>query len=97
MPKGDPFDRLLESEKALLRLLAWLALSDGSVAPEELELLERLVARTLLTHSTGGDPERTALRLLETIPRADSIPALVNALDSPAQRQLLACLARRAW
>jgi hypothetical protein len=95
MRVADPLDRLLKSERALLRLLAWLAVSDGNVAPEELELLERLVARRLLSHQTGGDPEGVVNRLLATIPGPAIIPTLVKQLESPCQRQLLACLARR--
>ena len=49
MAPGDPIDRLPDSERALLRLLAWLAACEGeAVPPEELELLERLVALSLL-------------------------------------------------
>jgi hypothetical protein len=92
---GDPLDRLPNSERALLRLLAWLATCDGHMAPEELDLLERLVARSLLAQHTGGDPETTAIRLLATPPEASTIPALVAALESPCQQKLLACLGRR--
>lgn len=95
MPPGDPLERLPDSERALLRLLAWLAACDGHAAPEEQELLERLVARSLLAHHTGGDPEGAANRLLATSPGAAAIPALVGALEFPRQRQLLACLGRR--
>jgi pimeloyl-ACP methyl ester carboxylesterase len=95
VPPGDPLERLPDSERALLRLVAWLAACDGHVAPEELELLERLVSRSLLDHHTGGDPEGAANRLLATRPDAAAIPALVTALESPRQRQLLACLGRR--
>jgi hypothetical protein len=79
----------------MLRLLAWLAGCDGEVAPEELELLERLVARSLLAHHTGGDPEGAAAGLVATSPAAADIAELVAALESPRQRQLLACLGRR--
>ena len=49
MAPGDPLDRLPDSERALLQLLAWLAACEGeAVPPEELELLERLVALSLL-------------------------------------------------
>lgn len=95
MPPCNPLDRLPDSERALLRLLAWLAGCDGEVAPEELELLERLVARSLLAHHTGGDPEGAAAGLVATSPAAADIAELVAALESPRQRQLLACLGRR--
>lgn len=95
MATGDPLDRLPDSERALLRLLAWLAGCDGEVAPEELELLERLVARSLLAHHTGGDPEGAAAGLVAICPAAADIAELVAALESPRQRQLLACLGRR--
>jgi hypothetical protein len=95
MAPGDPLDRIPESERSFLRLLAWLASSDGDVAPQEHELLERLVARSLLAHKTGGDPEGAANRLLATTPAAAAIAPLVDDLESPRQRQLLACLGRR--
>lgn len=95
VPSGDPLDRLPASERALLRLLAWLGVSDGHVAPEELELLERLVARSLLAQNTGGDPEAATARLLGTSPDAATIPSLVAELNCPRQRQLLACLGHR--
>lgn len=53
MPPDDPLDQLPDSKRALLQLLAWLGSCDGTVAPEELKLLERLVAR--------GCPAATAL------------------------------------
>jgi hypothetical protein len=95
MAPGDPLDRIPESERSFLRLLAWLASCDGDVAPQEHELLERLVARSLLAHKTGGDPEGAANRLLTTSPDAAAIAPLVDDLESPRQRQLLACLGRR--
>lgn len=95
MAPGDPLDRIPESERSFLRLLAWLASCDGDVAPQEHELLERLVSRSLLAHQTGGDPEGAANRLLTTSPDAAAIAPLVDDLESPRQRQLLACLGRR--
>jgi hypothetical protein len=96
MAPGDPLDRLPDSERALLRLLAWLAACEGElVPPEELELLERLVALSLLAHHTGGDPQGAAARLLATAPHEAAIADLVTALESPRQRQLLAYQGRR--
>jgi hypothetical protein len=96
MAPGDPLDRLPDSERALLRLLAWLAACEGeTVPPEELELLERLVALSLLAHHTGGDPEGAAARLLATAPHGAAIEDLVTALESPRQRQLLAYQGQR--
>ncbi len=63
--REGPLAGLSPSQRALLRIACWVAWSDGDVAPEERELLEKLVAATL-----PGDAS-----LLDT---ADAVRLLVN-------------------
>jgi hypothetical protein len=62
---AGPLAGLNPSQRALLRIACWVAWSDGDVAEEERDLLEKVVAATL----PGGTP------LVDT---ADAVRALVG-------------------
>jgi len=62
---ASPLAALNPSQRALLRIACWVAWSDGNVAEEERDLLEKVVAATL----PGGTP------LVDT---TDAVRALVG-------------------
>jgi predicted alpha/beta-hydrolase family hydrolase len=83
------------SERALLRLLAWLVTADGLISAQELELSQRLVARLLLAHDQLGDPVQLAAQLVQTTPASAELDGLVSQLRSDHERRLVASLGRR--
>lgn len=84
------------SERALLRLLAWLVTADGQISPKELAWMQHLVARLLLAHDRLGDPVELAAQLLvQSTPASVELAALVSQLRTDHERRLVACLARR--
>ncbi len=91
----DALAHLPADERAVLRLLTWIAQADGEVAPEEADLLEHLVASRLLARGRWGDPDAAAARLCREPVRPEELPELVAQLRSPAQRRRVAVLARR--
>ncbi len=74
MTASDPFSssQLTPSQRALLRLVCWVAMADGDFADQERQLLEKLVART---------------RPGETTPHQSDLEALVAELGSGDARQ----------
>jgi len=81
-------------EKAVLRLVSWMAQADGLVAPEEHDLLEHLVAGRLLARGWAADPEAAASLLCATPVQLEELPALVQQLATPQQRRRVSLLAR---
>lgn len=88
-----PLDGLSRSQRALLRILCWIAWCDSNLADEERELLERLVARTL----PPGSPPQAAAEVLAGLLAIDrqgtAVEDLVADLESGDDRLLAAKLA----
>ena len=88
-------DGLTPSQRALLRILCWVAMADGDFAAEERQLLERLTARLLQLDAGAG--EAAAANLVHELalePLAvQELDALVAALDAADGRQLAVKLA----
>jgi hypothetical protein len=82
---GDPFARLSVPQRALLRLICWVAMADGEFAAEEQQLLGRVMARS------AAD---AAVRTLAdaTLAEAD-LQRLVLELGDADERQLTVKLA----
>jgi uncharacterized tellurite resistance protein B-like protein len=84
MTASDPFSssQLTPSQRALLRLVCWVAMADGDFADQERQLLEKLVART-----RPGEAYDTAAALAATTPHQSDLEALVAELGSGDARQ----------
>lgn len=93
-PSGaaHPLDRLSASQRALLRIVCWVAWADGDFALEERELLERVVARLLAASSDAAAVDAVRALALEQLQSAD-VESLVAALDTSDERQLAVKLA----
>lgn len=84
-PSLHPLQALSPSQRALLRVAAWVAWADGDFAAEERQLLETLVARLL--PSTGEAPVSLAAASLVAQAQAQvDLAALVAALDGQDAR-----------
>lgn len=87
----DPVGELSGAQRALLRLVCWVAMADGDFAEEERRLLERLVGR-LLPGEPGAAGEAAHALAAEALERTDP-EALVAQLGDADQRQLAVKLA----
>jgi hypothetical protein len=87
-----PLDGLSDAQRALLRIVCWVAWADGDFAAEERELLEKLVQR-LLPADAGSAAAATASVLATEPPSATELAPLVAALEGGDQRQLAVKLA----
>jgi uncharacterized tellurite resistance protein B-like protein len=88
---SHPIDRLTEPQRALLRLVCWVAMADGEFAEQERQLLEKLVARLL---AVGGAAAAGAVQELEAGTEPDpDLEALVSQLGDADERQLAVKLA----
>ena len=88
-----PLDALTPSQRALLRIVCWVAWADGDFALEERALLERLVARLLLGDGDQAQAEATVRELAINQLQPVDLEALVAALDGADARQLVVKLA----
>ncbi|MEB3235597.1 MAG: hypothetical protein VKM98_09230 [Cyanobacteriota bacterium] len=90
---AEPLAGLTPSQRALLKIMCWVAWADGDFALQERSLLERLVAR-LLNVDPADPAAEAAVRSLavEQLPDAE-LEALVAALDDSDDRLLLVKLA----
>lgn len=91
-PSPQPLDGLSPSQRALLRIVCWVAWADGDFATEERELLDKLVQR-LLPADTGTGAAASAAALTTEAPSAGELASLVAALEGSDQRQLAVKLA----
>ncbi len=89
---SSPIASLEPSQRALLRIVCWVAWADGDFAEEERELLEKLVQR-LLPADAGNAAAATASVLATEPPSAAELVPLVAALEGRDQRQLAVKLA----
>ena len=74
---------LTPAQRALIRLLCWVAMADGDFAAEERQLLERLTARLLQVDDSGEVVHAFALEPLGP----QELDSLVAALDGADGRQ----------
>jgi len=91
-PSPQPIEGLSPSQRALLRIVCWVAWADGDFAAEERELIDKLVQR-LLPADTGADAAASAAALASEPPSAAELAPLVAALEGNDQRQLAVKLA----
>lgn len=85
----SPLEALTPSQRALLRVAAWVAWADGDFAEEERQLLETLVARLLppTAAAAGADPASLAAASLAAQAQAQvDAAALVAALEGQEAR-----------
>lgn len=85
-------DGLSPSQRALLRIVCWVAWADGDFAAEERELLDKL-GRRLLPVDAGAAAAASEAALAIEPPAAEELAPLVAALDGSDQRQLAVKLA----
>ncbi|MEB3296071.1 MAG: TerB family tellurite resistance protein [Cyanobacteriota bacterium] len=90
-PQADPVGSLSTGQRALLRLVCWVAMADGDFAEEERRLLERLVER-LLPQGSGTAGEAVHVLAAEALEQSDP-QALVAELEDAGERQLAVKLA----
>ncbi|MEB3261976.1 MAG: TerB family tellurite resistance protein [Cyanobacteriota bacterium] len=90
-PPVDPIGQLSGGQRALLRLVCWVAMADGDFAEEERRLLERLVER-LVPQQSGAAEEAVHALAAEALQRSDP-QALVAQLSDDDERQLAVKLA----
>ncbi|MFM1812304.1 MAG: hypothetical protein RLZZ336_1242 [Cyanobacteriota bacterium] len=86
-------EALSPSQRALLRIVCWVAMVDGDFALEERELLEKLVARLLHLDGVTGVAEATVRELAMDQAQPLDLERLVAALTRADERQLAAKLA----
>ena len=91
-PSPQPIEGLSPSQRALLRIVCWVAWADGDFAAEERELIDKLVQR-LLPADTGANAAASAAALATEPPTAAELAPLVAALEGSDQRQLAVKLA----
>lgn len=91
-PLPQPLDGLSPSQRALLRIVCWVAWADGDFAAEERELLDRLVQRLLPATAAAGAAAMAAT-LARQAPSPAELAPLVAALEDRDQRQLAVKLA----
>jgi uncharacterized tellurite resistance protein B-like protein len=90
-PDSAPVPELTAAQRALLRLVCWVAMADGDFAAEERQLLQKLVVRTLPTQE-GAAADAVHALAAEALEQPD-LEALVADLGTADERQLAAKLA----
>ena len=88
-----PLDALTSSQRALLRIVCWVAWADGEFALEERELLETLVSRLLQREPDQAMAEAAVRELAMNQIQPLDLEALVAALDGADDRKLVVKLA----
>ena len=87
-PSPSPLACLTPSQRALLRIVCWVAWADGDFAEEERTLLETVVARTLAPLNPADHPAEAVTSLAAESFQPEHLTALVAALEgSEARRQ----------
>lgn len=90
---AHPMEALSPSQRALLRIVCWVAWADGDFALEERELLEKVVARLLHLDGVGGVAEATVRELAMDQFQTLDLERLVAAFTSDDERRLAVKLA----
>lgn len=88
-----PLERLSSGQRALLRIVCWVAWADGDFAEEERELLEKLVFRLVPPEVSVVEAEDTYRALVAEQLQQVDLEALVAELHSGDERQLAVKLA----
>ena len=91
-PGANPMENLSPSQRALLRIVCWVAWADGDFALKERELLEQVVSRLLAQDSEVAAVAAVRSLALEQLQNTD-VEALVAALEDADERQLAVKLA----
>jgi uncharacterized tellurite resistance protein B-like protein len=90
-PDPSPAPQPTSAQRALLRLVCWVAMADGDFADQERQLLETVVARTLpVAADTAAD---AAQALAAGALQQPDLEALVADLGDADERQLAVKLA----
>ena len=92
-PAAHPMEALSPSQRALLRIVCWVAWADGDFALEERDLLEKVVARLLHLDGVRTVAEATVRELAMDQIQTLDLERQVAALTSADERQLAAKLA----
>lgn len=95
LPNNSYFNAITEQELSELKILVWLAQLDQSIAQEEHDLIEHLVAKILLKHLRIRNAHKIATHLCNEPVLTSEIPELVNKLDSDKQRKRVLALAQQ--
>jgi hypothetical protein len=82
-----------DHELAEIKILVWIAQLDKSIAQEEHDLIEHLIAKTLLKHLKIGNAHKIAISLCSETVHIDEIPDLIGKLNSDKQRKRILVLA----
>lgn len=88
-----PLQQLSDPQRALLRIVCWVAWADGDFAEEERELLEKLVFRLLPPEVGVAEAEDAYRALVAEQLQTVEIAALVAQLQTSDERQLAVKLA----
>jgi hypothetical protein len=89
-PSSHPLDSLTPPQRALLRIVCWVAWADGDFAEDERELLQKLVARLLPSEPS---PELAVAALAAEAQQPVELERLVSQLEGADQRQFAVKLA----
>ncbi|NDC34959.1 MAG: TerB family tellurite resistance protein [Synechococcaceae bacterium WB9_2_112] len=89
----NPLEGLTPSQRALLRIVCWVAWADGDFALDERQLLEKVVSRLLLLDASGPEAVDAVRALAVDHLEQDDLTALVAALGDADERQLAVKLA----
>lgn len=88
----DVLQQLTVSQRAVLRIVCWVAWSDGDFAQQERELLETVVSRLLLGGSAAQAVDAVRTLASEHLQNTD-VEAVVAELEDADERQLVVKLA----
>ena len=88
-----PLDQLSRPQRAMLRLVCWIAWCDSNLAEEERQLLERLVVRTMPPGSTPQASAAVLANLIGQERQNTTMEDLVADLQDTDDRLLAAKLA----
>lgn len=84
---SSPLASLNSSQRALLRIVCWVAWADGDFAEEERTLLEKVVARTLAPLNSAEDPGLAVSNLAAENLQSVDVEQLVAELEGADGRQ----------
>jgi uncharacterized membrane protein YebE (DUF533 family) len=84
---STPLASLEPSQRALLRIVCWVAWADGDFAEEERTLLQQVVARTLAPLNTAEDPALAVSSLAAENLQPVDVEQLVADLEGADGRQ----------
>ena len=83
-----------DNELAEIKILVWIAQLDKSIAQEEHDLIEHLIAKILLKHLKIRSAHKIAISICNEHVHTNEIPELISKLDSDKQRKRILELAQ---